>query len=83
MPWCDDCARFWNPSSMADGGACPTCGRVIAAPVASATGGNGAPTDEERAVPRAPWHFRLMLVALTIYLSWRLVQGVQWLIAHV
>ena len=32
MPYCDDCSRFWNPSSMGSGGECPTCGRVLAAP---------------------------------------------------
>src|SRR5437868_5864940 len=45
MPWCDDCSKFWNPTSMGKGGECPTCGRVIAKP------------------QRAPWHFKLMLVA--------------------
>ena len=29
MPWCEDCARFYNPTSMGEGGECPTCGRVI------------------------------------------------------
>lgn len=32
MPYCDDCSRFWNPSSMGAGGECPTCGRVLAPP---------------------------------------------------
>jgi hypothetical protein len=30
MPWCDDCSKFWNPSSMGPGGECPSCGRVVA-----------------------------------------------------
>ncbi len=25
-----------------------------------------------------PWHFKVLLVALVIYLGWRLVQGVLW-----
>lgn len=33
MPWCEDCSKFWNPTSMADGGRCPTCDTVIAKPV--------------------------------------------------
>jgi hypothetical protein len=32
MPWCDDCSKFWNAESVAEGGACPTCGRVIETP---------------------------------------------------
>jgi len=31
--------------------------------------------------PRAPWHFKVLLAGLTIYLAWRGVQGVEWL-AH-
>jgi hypothetical protein len=64
MPWCDDCSRFWNPTSMGTGGECPTCGRVIAKP------------------QRAPWHFKLMLVALAVYLGFRAWQGVAWAIHH-
>jgi hypothetical protein len=30
VPWCEDCARFWNPNSLPDSGACPTCGRPLA-----------------------------------------------------
>jgi hypothetical protein len=35
------------------------------------------------APPRAPWHFKLLVVAGGIYLSWRLVQGVAWLLHRV
>lgn len=31
MPWCEDCARFSNPTAMGKGGECPSCGRVIGA----------------------------------------------------
>ncbi|HEX2849267.1 MAG TPA: hypothetical protein VHN98_01885 [Acidimicrobiales bacterium] len=64
MPYCDDCGRFWNPTSMGKGGECPTCGRVIAE------------------APRTPWHFKLLLAGLTLYLGWRAVQGVEWLLHH-
>ena len=97
MPWCEDCAKFWNPSSMRPGGECPTCGRVIA------TVGSGASPDqasepseasaalgevegeiegEDDGQPRAPWHFKLLMVALVIYLGYRFVQGVQWVMTH-
>lgn len=64
MPWCDDCAKFWNPSSMGTAGECPTCGRVIAAP------------------PKAPWHFKLLMVAVALYLGFRAFQGIEWVIAR-
>jgi hypothetical protein len=66
MPWCDDCARFWNPTSMREGGECPTCGRVIA----------------ESKEMKAPWHFKLLVVATVLYLAFRAYQGVAWLIAR-
>jgi len=71
MPWCDDCSRFWNPNSLASDGACPTCGRVVA-----------HPADVAPAV-RAPWHFKLLVVAAGAYLAWRAVQGVAWLVEAV
>ena len=30
--------------------------------------------------PKTPWHFKLLFVSATVYLGWRLVQGVSWLI---
>jgi hypothetical protein len=74
MPWCDDCAKFWNPPSLGESGQCPTCGRVLTAPVQAAAADS---------VPRTPWHFKLLLVALAIYLSYRAFQGVEWLTHHV
>ena len=66
-------------------GACPSCGRVLAT--------TGMLRDEARSLgvsdptqkhhddgtPRAPWHFTLMIACLSVYLLWRLVQGVAWL----
>ncbi|MCU1461571.1 MAG: hypothetical protein JWO37_1646 [Acidimicrobiales bacterium] len=69
MPWCETCSRFWNPPSMNEDGSCPTCGNVIA-----------KPHDEAL---RAPWHFKLLLAALILYLGYRLYQGIAWLAHHV
>ena len=52
-------------TSLGREGTCPGCGRVIA---------------EARAEPRAPWHFKLLMVALAIYLTWRFIQIVGWLL---
>ena len=40
------------------------------------------PGEEEGQPAKTPWHFKLMLVALAIYLGWRGVQGVAWLFNH-
>jgi hypothetical protein len=80
MPWCETCSKFWTPSSMKPDGTCPTCGRALAAP--------DAPVSDERPPPidpkdldlkelagddaKAPWHFKLLVVALVGYLAWRL-----------
>jgi hypothetical protein len=92
MPWCEDCAKFWTPSSMTAEGACPTCGRVLAPPPEPGQpAGEGAPPagktitvkdirrmaageDDGDEAPGAPWHFKLMLAALAIYLGYRAVQ---------
>ena len=29
---------------------------------------------------KVPWHFWLLLAAVVIYLGWRLIQGVEWLL---
>jgi hypothetical protein len=81
MPWCDDCAKFWNPPSMGEGGECPTCGRVLVPPAPPSDLGPHEDEDLE-GVPRAPWHFKLLLVAMTIYLGYRAIQGVAWLAHH-
>ena len=31
---------------------------------------------------RAPWHFKLLLIATVVYLGWRAVQGVDWLVRN-
>ena len=65
MPWCEDCAKFWNPNTMGRGGECPTCGRVLSAPAS--------------AEPRAPWHFKVLVAAVVVYLAFRGWQGVEWI----
>ena len=72
---------------MSMDGTCPTCHRVLEAPQIASTVpthrkvtaenldlrqlANGL-TDSDDA--KAPWHFKLLVVALCIYLGWRVVQ---------
>ena len=63
MPWCDDCSKYWTPSSVNEDGTCPRCGADLEAPADDAE----ADANDEK----APWHFKLMVVALIIYLVYR------------
>ena len=62
MPWCEECAKYWTPNSMTEDGDCPRCGAHIAEAETVAA-------DEEK----APWHFKLLVVAMVAYLGWRIV----------
>ena len=70
MPFCEECAKFWSPNSMPPDGTCPTCSRQIASPQEVV----------EASEYRAPWHFKVMIVLAAIYLGWRLVQMIQWIV---
>jgi hypothetical protein len=78
MPWCDRCDRFYNPSSIAPDGTCVNCGHFIAEPPPS--GERGATTAEADADAKAPWHFWVLVVAVVVYLGWRLIQGIAWVV---
>ncbi len=64
MPWCEPCAKYWTPNAMNDDGTCPTCGEQVV---------EGHEHGAAAADEKAPWHFKLMIVALTVYLGWRVV----------
>jgi hypothetical protein len=62
---------------MSAKGECPSCGRVLAraepgTPAAKLTGTDLREMAGESG--KAPWHFKLMVAALAIYLGWRVVQ---------
>ena len=70
MPWCEGCARFYNPNTLDASGDCPE-GHHVADPP--------DPETAEEKAPGAPWHFWVLVIAISIYLGWRLIQGVVWL----
>ena len=73
---------------MQTDGSCPTCGRILDSPqIASTLTTSRRVTaenidirrlasglDDDQELPKAPWHFKLLVVALCVYLSWRIVQ---------
>ncbi len=68
MPWCEECAKYYTPNSVSEDGACPKCGAQLQAPEGAEL------TDQETDDEKAPWHFKLMVVMVAVYLGWRLVQ---------
>lgn len=81
MPWCEECAKYWAPSAMNADGTCPSCGRVVEPPKPASTVTArtlnlkklAAGADGDEADAAAPWHFKLLLVLLALYLTWRIV----------
>ncbi|MEQ8716452.1 MAG: hypothetical protein RIE08_02465 [Acidimicrobiales bacterium] len=73
MPWCGSCDRYHAPSALAADRTCPVCGGPVD------DGGSGDGADEKIAKApahtRIPWHFWVLIVAISIYLGWRLIQG--------
>lgn len=69
VPWCNDCSRFWTTEAVSDDGACPGCGAALPEP---GVGGDAG----------APWHFKVLLVAVVAYLGWRAIELVAWLVGR-
>lgn len=71
MPWCPSCDRYYAPPAVNADGTCPVCGRAVDA------GGAKVATDEEERPP-LPWHLKVLLMALAVYLGYRAWQGIEW-----
>jgi PHP family Zn ribbon phosphoesterase len=81
VPWCTECDRFLSPSTVRPDGTCPTCGRTVdPGAVASAAATKTASTEDDEKLPPIPWHLKLLALAVLVYLSFRLYQGIEWLI---
>lgn len=78
MPWCEDCGRFYSPPTLTSEGDCPEGHHVADPGAASLTQSDGTQNDDATN-PKVPWHFWLLLLALAVYLGWRLVQLVLWI----
>jgi hypothetical protein len=66
VPWCEPCGKFYSPNTLRPDGTCPEDH-----PVAE-------PQPEQK--KKAPWHFWVLAIGLAIYLGWRFVQLIVWLI---
>jgi len=66
-------------------GTCPSCGRVVdpgRAHVPAAELKREAADDEEE-LPPIPWHLWLLAAALAVYLGYRAMQGIEWLLGAI
>ncbi|HLM65239.1 MAG TPA: hypothetical protein VK306_13145 [Acidimicrobiales bacterium] len=78
MPWCETCSRFLNPNSLEADGSCPTCGRVVAD--AGKLAADRAKAADGEVDEKTPWHFKLLIAVVVLYLGWRLVQVIGWIV---
>jgi hypothetical protein len=75
VAWCEACERPVEADAGRDGVGnliCPNCGSVV------------VPTgdDEEDEPPKAPWHFKVLLVGTVGYLVYRVIWFIGWLHHH-
>ena len=87
LPWCNDCSKFWNPPDMGANQTCPSCGRVL---VPGGGGEDGRPvapvsngTTSLTRAKGAPWHFKLMVLGVTVYMVYRIYWFIEWLPKHI
>jgi hypothetical protein len=75
MPWCEPCARYFAPSAVNEDGSCPKCGDLIEAqPQIPVRGGlKLKELANDSGDEKAPWHFKLLVTGLILYLGWRVV----------
>lgn len=68
-------------------GTCPSCGRVVDAGhahVASTRSeADAAADDDDEDLPPIPWHLWLLAGALAVYLGYRAMQGIEWLLGTI
>ena len=75
MPWCVSCNKFLTPSTVRPDATCPKCGQVVERGLIP---GMTRPADEP--APAVPWHLKLLLLALVVYLTFRAFQIVHWIV---
>ena len=76
MPWCPTCNEYRAPSAVRTDGTCPSCGTVVD-PGAASPAQSSEPATRVR---RLPWHVKLLAAAFTVYLAYRIAQGVAWVV---
>lgn len=76
MPWCEPCARYFAPSAMSSEGQCPQCRRTLDSSVnAGRVSADNLDLKKMAGMEdeKLPWHFKLLVFLLVMYLGWRVV----------
>ena len=76
MPWCVSCNKFLTPSTVRTDGTCPRCGKTVERGLIP---GMTRAADED-AAPGIPWHLKLLGAALAVYLGFRFLQLIDWVL---
>jgi len=74
VPACAACDRYLAPATVRPDGTCPSCGRPVDLPE--------RPAAVEEEPDAFPWHLKLAVGALVVYLGYRAFQGVEWVVAR-
>jgi hypothetical protein len=77
VPWCETCSKYLAPTALNSDGTCPTCGAPVGEIEQRA---EQVVADDVVADEGTPWHFKLLIGVVAIYLGWRTVQMIGWLI---
>lgn len=83
MAWCEQCdceVKDEEVRHIGEARVCPHC-KAPLAPEPNAPDLNEE-DDEEEGPPKAPWHFKLLLVGTIGYLIYRLIWFIDWLPHH-
>ena len=77
MTWCEPCAKYFAPSALSTEGECPECHSAV--DNVPASGRKATDTLDLKKLAgvdgeKTPWHFKLLVGLLCLYLGWRVVQ---------
>ena len=75
MPWCVSCNKFLTPPTVRPDGTCPKCGQTVERGLIP-----GMTRSADEPPPTIPSHLKLLGLALALYLGWRLLQVISWLL---
>jgi hypothetical protein len=81
VPWCNSCDHYLSPSTVRADGTCPTCGNTVDAGEVATEAAALQAQKEEEPLPPIPWHLKLLAVGIAVYLSYRLYQGIVWVLS--
>ena len=78
MPWCEPCAKYLTQSSVRDDGTCPHCGKTVDFTTVKGERITADTLDLKKLAgvedEKLPWHFKLLVGLLCLYMGWRVVQ---------